>query len=92
MLLGLANGLGTGVVMIIGADLARRSGHVGQFLGLWRLIGDLGISIAPLVTGVLVDAASLAAASLTVAGLGFAGSLVMVFLVAETLQRPRATS
>lgn len=92
MLLGLANGLGTGVVMIIGADLARRSGEAGQFLGLWRLIGDLGISIAPLLTGVLVDVASLAAASLTVAGLGLAGSLVMIFLVAETLRSPQLRS
>ena len=85
LLLGIANGIGTGVVMIIGADLARQSGQQGQFLGVWRLIGDLGISIAPLLSGVLVDAASLAAASLTVAGVGFAGSLMMIFWVAETL-------
>jgi MFS family permease len=85
VLLGFANGIGTGVVMIIGADLARASGRQGPFLGLWRLIGDLGISFAPLLTGVLVDAASLGAASLAVAGIGLAGSLVMAFLVAETL-------
>jgi len=85
VLLGFANGIGTGVVMIIGADLARASGRQGQFLGLWRLIGDLGISLAPLLAGVLVDAASLAAASVAVAGIGLAGSLVMAFLVAETL-------
>jgi len=91
MLLGLANGLGTGVVMIIGADLARQSRQQGQFLGVWRLIGDLGSSIAPLLSGVLVNAISLAAASLTVAGIGVAGSLVMIFLVAETL-RPRSPS
>ena len=85
LLLGFANGIGTGVVMIIGADLARASGRQGQFLGLWRLIGDLGISLAPLLAGVLVDAASLAAASLAVAGLGFGGTLVMAYLVTETL-------
>jgi MFS family permease len=85
LVLGFANGIGTGVVMIIGADLARASGRQGPFLGLWRLIGDVGISLAPLLAGVLVDAASLAAASLTVAGIGVAGSLVMGLLVAETL-------
>jgi MFS family permease len=93
VLLGFANGIGTGVVMIIGADLARASGRQGQFLGLWRLIGDLGISIAPLLAGVVADAAGLALASLTVAGIGLVGSLVMAFLVAETLRdaaaRPR---
>jgi MFS family permease len=85
VLLGFANGVGTGVVMIIGADLARASQQQGQFLGLWRLIGDLGISLAPLLSGVLVDVAGLAAASLAIAGIGLAGSLVMAFLVAETL-------
>jgi len=86
VLLGFANGIGTGVVMIIGADLARASGRQGQFLGLWRLIGDVGISLAPLLAGVLVDAAGLAAASLSVAGLGLGGSLVMAYFVAETLR------
>jgi len=85
-LLGFANGIGTGVVMIIGADLARASGRHGQFLGLWRLIGDFGISGAPLLVGTVVKAAGLAAASLTVAGLGVIGSLVMAYVVAETLR------
>jgi MFS family permease len=86
VLLGFANGIGTGVVMIIGADLARASGRQGQFLGLWRLIGDVGISGAPLLVGTVVKAAGLAAAGLTVAGLGVAGTLVMAFAVAETLR------
>jgi MFS family permease len=87
VVLGFANGVGTGVVMIIGADLARASGRHGQFLGLWRLIGDVGIGGAPLLVGTIVDAASLAAASLTVAGLGVAGALVMAFAVGETLRK-----
>lgn len=87
LLLGFANGIGTGVVMIIGADLARSSGRQGQFLGLWRLIGDVGVSVAPLLSGVLVGAVSLAAASLTVAGIGVGGSLLMALGVAETLRK-----
>lgn len=87
LLLGVANGLGTGIVMIIGADLAQRSSHRGQFLGLWRLIGDVGMSASPLLSGVLVNLASLAAASLVVAAFGFAGALVMLLLVPETLRR-----
>jgi MFS family permease len=86
LLLGFANGIGTGVVMIIGADLSRTSGRQGQFLGLWRLIGDVGVSVAPLMSGILVGAVSLAAASLAVAGIGVAGSLLMALGVAETLR------
>jgi MFS family permease len=86
VLLGLANGIGTGVVMILGADLGRASGSYGQFLGLWRLMGDCGMSLAPVVTGAVAGAAGLAAASLTVAAIGVAGTMVMGLLVAETLR------
>ena len=87
LLLGLANGLGTGIVMVMGADLARGIAHRGQFLGVWRLIGDVGVSVAPLLTGALTGLASLAAASLCVAGFGFAGTAMMMSLVPETLRR-----
>ncbi len=90
MLLGFANGLGTGVVMIIGADLSRGSGAANQFLGLWRLIGDVGVTVAPLLTGALVDAVSLTAASLTVGGIGLVGTFVMIAGVKETLSKPTA--
>ena len=87
VLLGIANGLGTGIVMIIGADLSRQVEHRGQFLGLWRLIGDVGMSVAPLLTGALINVASLAAASLSVSGLGLIGVVMMLTVVPETLRR-----
>jgi MFS family permease len=87
LLLGLANGLGTGIVMVMGADISRETEHRGQFLGVWRLIGDVGVSVAPLLTGALAGIASLAAASLCVAGLGFVGAAMMMTLVPETLRR-----
>jgi MFS family permease len=92
LLLGLANGLGTGIVMVMGADLSRGTEHRGQFLGVWRLIGDVGVSVAPLVTGALTGIASLAAASLCVAGFGFVGTAVMMSLVPETLRRGTSES
>lgn len=87
LLLGIANGLGTGIVMIMGADISRETEHRGQFLGVWRLIGDAGMSVAPLATGALVNIASLAAASLSVAAVGFVGAVMMMTLVPETLRR-----
>src|SRR5690606_27682462 len=87
LLLGLANGLGTGVVVVIGSDLAVASGRRGEFLGLWRLIGDVGMSGAPLLTGALVQLSGLALASGVTAAIGFAGALIMAFCVGETLRR-----
>lgn len=88
LLLGLANGLGTGVVMVIGSDLAVASGRRGQFLGVWRLIGDVGMSGAPFLSSAFVKLSGLALASGATAGIGFAGALVMAFLVTETLKMP----
>ncbi len=88
-LLGLANGLGTGIVMIIGADLSRQTEDRSQFLGVWRLIGDIGMSGAPLLSAALVSVASLAAASIAAAGIGVAGAILMLTRVPETLERAR---
>jgi MFS family permease len=88
LLLGFANGIGTGIVMIIGADLAQSTAHRGHFLGIWRLIGDVGMSAAPLISGVLVTVASLSVASLVVSAAGFIGAVVVLILVPETLRPP----
>ena len=67
--------------------LARRSDDRSQFLGVWRLIGDAGMSGAPLLSAALLSVASLAAASFVVAALGFVGAIVMLTSVPETLDR-----
>ncbi len=89
LLLGLANGIGTGIVMILGADLSRASRQRRQLLGVWRLMGDTGVSSAPFLTSALIGIASLAAASVTIAAVGVCGAALMAFLVTETLRRPR---
>ena len=84
VLAGIANGLSTGIVMTLGTDLApaeRRS----EFLGLWRLLTDLGSAAGPLAIGMVVAIAPLGIASLTVAGLGALGSYVVYRYVEETL-------
>lgn len=83
---GLANGLSTGIVMTLGTDLApplRR----GEFLGLWRLLTDLGSAAGPMVVSSVVLVAPLAAAALSVAALGACGSFVVYRYAAETLRR-----
>ena len=84
LLLGFANGVSTGIVMIIGSDLAP-SDQRGQFLGVWRLVSDVGWAGGPLLASVLVEIASLAAASFVVSATGIVGAFVLLFLVPETL-------
>ncbi|WP_109506623.1 MFS transporter [Nocardioides speluncae] len=73
MLIAAGNGLGSGIVMTIGADTAPESGR-SQFLGGWRLCGDLGNTGGPLLISAIVTAAPLAAACVAVGVLAVLGA------------------
>lgn len=86
ILIGIANGLSTGIVMTLGTDLApadRRS----EFLGLWRLLTDVGATAGPMAIGLVVAVAPISVACLSVASLGALGSFVVYRFVEETLVR-----
>ena len=83
LVLGLGNGLSTGIVMIIGMDIAPTDKR-GEFLGVWRLLGDVGTVTGPLLAGVLVNIATLGVASVVVAVLGLLGVGTFSFFVPET--------
>jgi len=70
MMMGLGNGVGSGLVMTLGADASPRVGRT-QFLGIWRLISDMGASGAPVLLSAITAAASLAEASIVAGLLGF---------------------
>ncbi|MFT3887286.1 MAG: hypothetical protein QM713_03880 [Arachnia sp.] len=72
-LLGLANGLSSGILMTVGADLAP-TGATASFLGAWRLFTDTGSALAPVMVGIVSAAASLPLATGLVGGLGLLGA------------------
>jgi MFS family permease len=85
---GLGNGLGSGAMMTLGADLAPPDSR-GEFLGVWRLVGDVGGTGAPLVVGTIADLLALPAASLVIAGTGLTAAAIFATLVPETLKKRR---
>lgn len=80
---GFGNGLGSGVMLTLGADLAPKDGR-SQFLGLWGLIGDAGVSSGPVLVGAVTDLLALAPATWAIAASGLAAGGVFSFLVPET--------
>ncbi len=88
VLIGLGNGLGSGSMMTLGSDLSPARSR-GEFLGLWRLIGDVGHTGAPLVVGVVAEILVLSSAIWVIAGAGLAASSIFLFMVPETLKRKR---
>lgn len=81
--MGLGNGLGSGLVMTIGADASPPQGRV-QFLGLWRLFADMGGSLVPLSLSAIIGVASLAPGIIATGSLGFIAAAVF----AHWLPRP----
>jgi MFS family permease len=73
LLIAAGNGLGSGIVMTIGADTAPVLGR-SQYLGGWRLCGDLGNTGGPLLVSAVAVVAPLATACLVIGALGLAGT------------------
>ncbi len=84
LVIGLANGLGAGMNMTLGSDLSPLAGR-SRFLGVWRLVSDVGNVGGPLLVSITTSVANLAAAAFTVGGIGIAGLIVLWRLVPETL-------
>lgn len=72
-LIALGNGLGSGIVMTLGADAAPLTGRA-QFLGGWRLCGDVGNTGGPWLVGLVAAFAPLAVASVVLGVLGLLGT------------------
>jgi len=72
-LIACGNGLGSGIVMTLGADAAPAEGRP-QFLGAWRLCGDIGNTGGPLLVSAVAAVAPLATACLVVGALVLGGA------------------
>ncbi len=75
--LGVGNGLSSGILLTLGADVAPRA-HPAPFLGSWRTLTDAGGAIAPLLVAAIAAIASLAVAVGAMGALGFIGALAFV--------------
>jgi MFS family permease len=76
-LMGLGNGISSGVVLTLGAD-ASPSQDRAQFLAGWRVCSDLGNTAGPLVISAVSAFATLAAAAVTMGLITWAGSAWLI--------------
>ena len=90
-LMGLGNGISSGIVLTLGAD-ASPSLDRAQFLSGWRLCSDLGNAAGPLVISVVSALATLAAAAVTMGLLTWAGAGWLVKWVPVYAPRTRRRS
>jgi MFS family permease len=76
LVLGLGNGIGSGIIMTIAADVAPVDGR-SSFLGVWRLSQDVGESVGPLLIAAGTGLGSLAVGIWVAASLGAASSAAL---------------
>lgn len=74
--IGFGNGIGSGMIMTLGADHSPRHGRA-HFLGVWRLMSDLGASCGPALLSFLAGSLSLAAGIATNGLIAFAAAGVL---------------
>ena len=89
--LGVGNGLSSGILLTLGADVAPQD-DPAPFLGSWRTLTDAGGAIAPLLVSALAAAFSLALATGAMGVIGLAGAAAFVRWVPRYVPRlaPRA--
>ncbi|MCU1406998.1 MAG: transporter [Glaciihabitans sp.] len=76
MFLSVANGIGSGLLMTLGADLADRR-NPAPFLGAWRFTGGVGSASAPLVLAAVTAVGSIALAAGVMGVLALVGAGVL---------------
>lgn len=86
-LLGVGNGVSSGIVMTLGSDASPDVGRP-QFLAGWRLFGDLGNSLGPIVISAVTVFAPLAAAAVTLGLTSWAGAAWLGRWVPRAGRRP----
>ncbi|PPF74751.1 MFS transporter [Pseudoclavibacter sp. Z016] len=86
--LGFANGIGSGILMTLGADLAPRQ-DPAPFLGAWRLITDSSAASVPVIVAVATAVVSISFTSGMLGVLGFVGAALMGWQIPKHVPRQR---
>jgi MFS family permease len=77
MTLAVGNGLSSGIVLTLGADLADKK-NPAQFLGAWRFTTDSGAAAGPLIIGAVIAISSISVAAFATGIIGLIGMGMMI--------------
>lgn len=86
--LGVGNGLSSGILLTLGADVAPRP-DPAPFLGSWRTLTDAGGAAAPLLVTAITALSSLAVATGAIGVVGLLGAVAFVRWVPRFVPRSR---
>ncbi|WP_382328567.1 MFS transporter [Hydrogenophaga sp. UC242_50] len=81
--IGFGNGIGSGMIMTLGADHSPRHGRA-HFLGVWRLMSDIGASCGPVLLSFLAGSLSLATGIAVTGLIAFAAAGSLAYWIPRT--------
>jgi MFS family permease len=87
LLIGFGNGIGSGMIMTLGADYSPVVGRA-HFLGLWRLMSDIGSTGGPALLSAVTALVSLATGIWCTGALAFAAAGVLWYWIPRTVRHP----
>ncbi|KAB1640816.1 MFS transporter [Gulosibacter chungangensis] len=88
--LALSNGIGSGIVMTLGADLADQQ-DPAPFLGVWRTITDSSGALVPFIVSGLAAVASLPVTAAVFGVIGFGGCFLFGRYIPKYVPKPPMT-
>ena len=86
--LGVGNGLSSGILLTLGADVAPKK-EPAAFLGSWRTLTDAGGAVAPLLVSAITAVAALPIAAGVMGAIGLIGALGFVRWIPRFVPRAR---
>ncbi|WP_309102541.1 MFS transporter [Microbacterium sp.] len=88
VVLGVGNGLSSGILLTLGADVAPKH-EPAAFLGSWRTLADAGGAAAPLIVAGITAVASLSFAAGAMGVIGLLGAAGFLRWIPRFVPRPR---
>ncbi len=86
--LGVGNGLSSGILLTLGADVAPKT-DPAPFLGSWRTLSDAGGAASPLLVAAITALSSLSIATGVVGAIGLAGAAAFAVFVPRYVPHQR---
>lgn len=88
MMIGLGNGVGSGIIKTMGMDVAPTDARA-TFFGRWQAVASVGALVSPAVAWLVMEYGSLALALQVLGGLGIVGALWMAWWTPRFIPRVR---
>jgi hypothetical protein len=86
--MGFGNGIGSGIVMTLGADVAPPVG-LPTHIGIWNELADIGAGIGPVILSTVTGLLSLGAGVVASGLVGFAGAAALFAWIPKPAGRGR---